>query len=248
MNNQSIGKFIGIISAFAVAACSAAETTASQSAATVDRGAVETRNFDLADFTGVGVSGPDNVEVRKGAAFSVVAKGYTADLDDLDIRVERDTLSVERKKNNGGASNQKSPVTVTITMPALTNVAVGGSGSIKADIVEGDESGIAIGGSGSVNIASLVSKAINISIGGSGSIEAAGKADRASITIGGSGSVQAPNLVLKDAAISIAGSGSVNAQATGVADISIMGSGDVTLTGGAKCTTKRMGSGSVNCS
>lgn len=249
MNKDSIGKLIGIVSALAVAACSAAENAASQAAAAADRGVIETRNFDLADFTGVGVGGLDKVEIRKGAAFSVIAKGYTADLDDLDIRVERDSLSVARKKKNGGWSAMRKAVTVTVTMPELSSVAVGGSGSINAEAVEGDEASASVGGSGSISIGSLAAKTVNFSIGGSGNIDAGGgKADTASINIGGSGSIKAPNLELKDAAISIAGSGSVTAQATGNATISMMGSGDVTLTGGAKCTTNRMGSGSVNCS
>ena len=228
MNKDSIGKLIGIVSALAVAACSAAETAASNAAAAADRGAVETRNFDLADFTGVGVSGLDKVEIRKGAAFSVVAKGHSADLDDLDIKVERDSLSVGRKKKNGGWSAMRKAVTVTVTMPQLSNVAVGGSGSISADAVEGDEASASVGGSGSIAIANLVAKTVNFSIGGSGNINTdGGKADTASINIGGSGSIKAPNLALKDASISIAGSGSVSAQATGNANISMMGSGDV---------------------
>lgn len=251
MNKDNIGKLIGIVSALAVAACSAGQTTASDAATAADRGAIETRAFDFSDFTGVGVSGLDKVEVRKGAAFSVSARGHVVDLDDLDIRVERDSLSVGRKKQNGSWSQNRQPVTITITMPQLTSVAVGGSGSIAADTVGGndDKVSVSIGGSGSISIASLTASAVNFSIGGSGNIQTdAGKAETAAINIGGSGSIKAPNLEVRDATISIAGSGSVTAQATGNAKISMMGSGDVTLTGGAKCDTTRMGSGKVNCS
>ena len=252
---DTIGAFVGFVAALAVAACTAAEKAASEvgsrgtegPSADADRGDVETRSFDFADFKGVGVGGIDKIDIKKGAAFSVTARGYAADLDDLDITLDDEGLSVGRKKKSGWKNNRK-PVTVTITMPELDSLAVGGSGSITADEASGDDVDLSIGGSGSINLAKLAAKSASFSIGGSGNIVTAGTADSAEINIGGSGSVNAADLKLTNVEISMAGSGSVAAAASGTADITMTGSGNVNLTGGAKCDVTRMGSGQVNCS
>lgn len=89
------------------------------------------RRFDASGFDRVALGGSDDVVIRQGNGFSVVATGEADDLEKLEILVEKGTLKIGRKKGNWGWGGKD--VTVAVTMPALRGVAVSGSGDLKAD-------------------------------------------------------------------------------------------------------------------
>src|SRR3546814_6596601 len=51
-------------------------------------GPITTQSFDLTGFSGVEVAGPDDVTVRRGDSFSIVARGRQETLDRLEIKVD----------------------------------------------------------------------------------------------------------------------------------------------------------------
>lgn len=204
------------------------------------------RRFDAAGFNKVAVSGSDDVNVRQGKAFSVVATGETADLDKLDIRVEKGVLQIGRKKGNWSWSGKD--VTVAVTLPALHGVAIAGSADVQADKGSGDVFDVRVAGSGNLLLASLETRTANVSVSGSGDVKLSGRCGALNVKIAGSGDADLSGLACTNTAISIAGSGNVSARATGQADVRIAGSGDVTISGGARCTKKVAGSGNVRCS
>ncbi|MFL9840376.1 head GIN domain-containing protein [Sphingomonas sp. ST-64] len=206
----------------------------------------DTRSYQVADFTGVSLRGSDNVEIRTGA-FSVTAEGDSKLLDRLEIRKDGDTLRVGRKDgdwNWGGDRGAR----IIVTLPALADADIAGSGDMTIDQARGDFSG-SVAGSGNLTLTSLAGGKANLSIAGSGDIiVTGGTASSLDVSIAGSGDVKAAGLKANGADISIAGSGNVRAQVSGNADISLVGSGDVELTGGAKCSVSSMGSGEARCS
>jgi len=210
-------------------------------------GTGSTRNFDVADFTGVSLRGADDVEVKTGTAFKVTAEGDSALLDRLEIRKDGDTLRIGRKDGDwkwGGGKGAK----ITVTLPKLTSASVAGSGDMTVDRAQGNFDG-SIAGSGNLSIAQFAGGKADLSIAGSGDLSiAAGQASEIDASIAGSGDIDAPALKAERGDLSIAGSGNIRAQVTGEADISIVGSGDVELTGGAKCSVSKMGSGQARCS
>ena len=223
-------------------------TDGAPTAAPADTSPAGTRDFALTGFAGVEVAGPDDVNIRRGDAFSIQARGPQAELDTLDVRVDGQTLYIGRKREGFSLGGRHKGVEFTITLPALRAVKLTGSGSIEADRVDGDKVDAAVTGSGDLKIGTLTAKAVDMRVSGSGDIEIdGGSVDNADIGVTGSGDVDADGLTINAVDISITGSGSVDARATGKADIGIMGSGDVTLTGGATCSTRKVGSGTVTC-
>lgn len=207
-----------------------------------------TRSFDAKNFTEVELLGPDDVEVKYGAAFSVRAEGDPRTLDDLDITVRGGKLRVGRKDHGWGwHSSNGGGVKVQVTLPRLTAASVTGSGDLTADKGEGDFEA-ELTGSGNLTIAALSAGSVEFNVVGSGDLKASGTAGRLDGEIMGSGDIDARGLSASGAKISIMGSGNVYAAVKGDADISIMGSGDAELTGGAKCKISAMGSGEARCS
>lgn len=204
------------------------------------------RRFDATGFDRVAVSGSDNVRISQGKGFAVVAKGEQADLDKLEVRVEKGVLLIGRKKGNWSWGGKD--VTVAVTLPALHGLALAGSADVQADKGNGDAFDVRVSGSGNLLLASLDTRTANVSISGSGDVKLSGRCGALNVKIAGSGDADLAGLACTNTGISIAGSGNVSAHASGKADVRIAGSGDVRITGGANCTKKVAGSGNVQCS
>lgn len=204
------------------------------------------RTYTANGFTKVELRGPDDVEVKNGAQFAVVAEGDSAVLDQLDVQVVNGTLRVGRK-NSGFSFNNDHGVKIRVTLPRLEAASVSGSGNMTVDKAEGAFRG-AIAGSGNLDIAGLTASDTDLAIAGSGDLNVAGTTNRLNASITGSGDIDAGKLTATGASISVVGSGSMRGVVKGGASVSIAGSGDVDLTGGAKCSVSAMGSGEAHCS
>jgi hypothetical protein len=213
-----------------------------------DAGPMTQRSYNLAGFDAVSLAGSHDVIVRVGPAHSVRAEGPAAVLDRLEIEVENGSLKIGTKRGPGWSFSGNRPRTVIhVTMPAIRAAAIGGSGDMRIDPVEGGRFAASIGGSGDMDIASLRVGGADFSIAGSGGIRAAGRADQANVSVQGSGDMDLEALETRTASVSVIGSGDVRARAMSAANVSIMGSGDVSITGSARCNVNKMGSGSLRC-
>lgn len=243
---QNFGKSLVLGAVIALAACSqhgnSSESVASKA------GPDGTRSFDATGFTGVEFAGSDNVIVKQGAAFSVVATGPQSVLDKLDIGVKDGVLVVSRKPQTLSWNNDKSAV-VTVTMPALARAELSGSGEMTVDKAGGDSVAATLSGSGNLEIGNVTAKSVALSLAGSGDLSIkGGTATSGEYSLAGSGDIDAVGLKLATAEVAAAGSGNVQLTATTTADVSIVGSGDVKVGGGAKCDSSTVGSGEVSCS
>lgn len=246
MKLTPVSAIIGAIAALGMAACSADSNAREDNGAESTPTHGGTRNFAVSGFTGISLGGLDNVTAKTGSSFSIVAQGNDADLDDLEVRLDGDNLLIKRKSSGIGLRKSR-PVAITVTMPKIENLALGGSGTIKADHVTGSNAALSIGGSGTIDVAKLEAASADISVGGSGDVTAAGKVPTLTLSVAGSGNAKLANLASDTATMSVAGSGNIDSSVAKDATINIVGSGNVTVAGGAKCAVTKMGSGTVRC-
>lgn len=221
----------------------------SQSGTRAAAGPITTQTYALTGFTGVEVSGPDDVTIRQGNSFSISARGREDTINRLDIKLDGTRLVIGRKREGiSFSSRDDEDLDIAITMPRLDLLRLTGSGSIDADAASGDAIEAVVTGSGDLKVAKLTGKNAEVKLSGSGDIEiGGGTVGAADLAVTGSGDIDAEGLAATTLDVSVTGSGNVDAQATGKADISILGSGDVTIGGGAKCSTRQMGSGTATC-
>lgn len=209
------------------------------------------RSWQVGSFTGLEVSGPYDVKVVTGKAVSVSASGPQKLLDETEVVVKDGKLLIRPKKKNwtGGMSWSSSDTSsFTVTVPALAEAGIAGSGNLQIDQVTGQAFKGGVAGSGDLRVGRMAVQQLDLGIAGSGKIIAAGEARRAKYGIAGSGDLDASGVRAVDAEAKIAGSGDIRAQATGTAKATIAGSGDIAITGGARCTTSKNGSGDIRCS
>ena len=205
-------------------------------------GTGNTRSYAVADFTGIRLAGSDDVEVRVGGGYSVRAEGDARVLDRLKITRDGATLNVSRRSGPSSGSAR-----VFVTLPALTEAAIGGSGDMRIDRVRGDAFAARIAGSGDLTIGDVAAGDVDVTVTGSGNVAARGQARRLVVRITGSGGLDASQLAARGADVQVVGSGSVRTTVTGDANVRSVGSGDVDLGPQARCTVKKAGSGDVRC-
>ena len=107
--------------ALTVTACSAEVT--SDGKRTVEAGPTTTQSFDLKGFTGVKVAGPDDVTIRQGDAFSITAKGPKGEIDELEIKLDGDVLSITAPVEGIIYAEKSGKVTVVAVGATATVVA-----------------------------------------------------------------------------------------------------------------------------
>jgi hypothetical protein len=214
-----------------------------------NRGPDGTRSFALSGFESVSLEGSDNVRVVRGPAISVTATGPQAVLDLLNIRVENNTLKIDRKSGRTNwLRGDYRGATITVTMPAISAAAVAGSGDMTVDRADGPAFVAAVEGSGNLRVAAIAVKRAALSAEGSGNLIISGAANDATMAAEGSGNIDARGLFSQRATIAVEGSGDINATVRERATIAVEGSGNVDVKGTDNCAIVKDGSGEARCS
>ena len=193
--------------------------------------------------TSIVAAGPDNIVVTEGAELKIDVSGDPEAVAALRFTLDDETLGVMRAK---GSRDTEGKARVAVTLPALENVMLAGSGTLEAAKLSG-KAEVTVAGSGTATTAAVDAPSLEVTIAGSGTYRAGGKTDKLDLTVAGSGEADMAGLSAATAEVTIAGSGKAAFASDGTVDASIMGSGEVTVAGNAKCTVSAMGSGKLNC-
>lgn len=205
-------------------------------------GAVKRQVRQVAHFTGLAFEMPGKLELRLGDS-----EGITIETDDnllplVETVVENGTLKIRPSKRN--LSLRTSNLRVVVNARQIERLALGGSGSIDADLLRGPRLSIDLGGSGKVNVRQLDSDAVAVALGGSGDFKAGtGQARKLSVSIGGSGTVDMGRVQSDSVSVSVAGSGEATVWARNELSMTIAGSGDVNYYGDPRISKSVVGSG-----
>ena len=195
----------------------------SSSAAEQGSGVAATQVRTLPSFRSVELAGSNNVVIRVGEKQSVVVKGDDNLLDRVTTRVESGSLVIG---NTPGSFETKSPMSVEVTVPALTALSVTGSGNCW--------------------VSGIRTKSFTVSVSGSGVVTAEGSASNLEASVSGSGVAKLSQLVARDVTAVVSGSGDVFVTATHSLDASIPGSGAIVYSGNPQEVTKSItGSGAI---
>ena len=186
-------------------------------------GVPATQARDVPAFDRVELGGSNNVVIRVGVKQSVVVRADDNLLDRVTTEVQSGELVIA---NTPGSFTTKSPMSVEVTVPALTALTLAGSGNIAVSGIE--------------------AKSFEVTLPGSGTLTGSGTATRLDATVGGSGVVQFTRLVAKDVRAVVSGSGSIFVTATDTLDASVSGSGAILYAGSPQDVTKSVtGSGAI---
>lgn len=195
-------------------------------------------------FDGLALSLPGQVEVRTGNSEGLVIETDENLLPLIETVVEDGTLKIRaRDKANIRTRNLK----FVVQTRGLERLALGGSGSIAADRVQGARLRFDVGGSGTIRVGKAEGEAASVSLGGSGDLKVDGGSARSlSASIGGSGSVDMAHMRVDTASVTVAGSGDATLWVSESLSLSVAGSGDVNYYGDPRVSTSVVGSGGAH--
>jgi hypothetical protein len=207
-------------------------------------------------------SGVDLI-LRQGAVPAISARAEQRLLGNLVTRQEGNTLTISTK---GVMINSRKPMRVELTLPALQELHVEGSGDSKVDGFSGEAIVLAAKGSGNIRFNGQYRRlvgaisgsgdlryesgdidSVELTMQGSGDATVSGTATTLKAALSGSGDLLASQLKAKNVTVGITGSGEAMVHATDSADIAITGSGDVRVAGSpTRRTINKTGSGDVS--
>jgi hypothetical protein len=206
-------------------------------------GSVRREARDVGSFSGVAMGLAGRVDVRRGER-----EGVTVEADDkllplIETVVENGTLEIRAKR---GTSIRMRDLKIVVQARELDHLALGGSGSIDADRVNGARVHFDIGGSGSIKVGTVEAERIEANLGGTGDLKAGGgNARKLSISIGGTGGVDFARVRTESASVTVAGAGRATVWARDRLDLTVAGSGDLDYYGDPKVSQTVMGRGNV---
>ena len=226
-------------------------------------GKLETKTFDVSNFTSVTLAGFGDVFIKQGDNESLTVKTDDNILPLLDIRVIGSELVLDTKPNL--SINPSHGIIYNLTVKDLNKIGLKGSGNFSIETVESNEMKISLLGSGDINFKGLNSDSLSIDLSGSGNIsfdniavktidsnvkgsgdiKLNGKSDMQNISVLGSGNYLAGNLETGSTDINIPGSGDLTIWVTDQLKIHLDGSGNVSYYGRPTIDQTGNGSGSV---
>jgi hypothetical protein len=172
------------------------------------------RNFDKIEIGGV-----YELDVKVGGEFSVETSGHAKEVEGMKVYVDGNTLVIEHKKNNfRNRMKSKNGVVVTISMPELNAVEIGGVGT--------------------GNISGIDSERLTLEIGGVGEMDISGKCKSLEIEVAGVGELDARDLECEDVEVELAGVGEIDVYASKSVDVEAAGVGEVNVYGNPKDVSK----------
>lgn len=213
--------------------------------------AQETVVRKLSEFTKISINGSDDVVYTQGNKFSVKLVGEQSLLDNTQTTVANGTLTITSRARS--FRNFSKNVTVYVTSPDLTDVAIKGSGDFKcAGKIDSDDFSLALQGSGDIDIKYLICDNAKIELRGSGDIDIDRlRCTTSTIQLRGSGDIEINQEKVKNTNLSLYGSGDVQLKMDrcGVANCKLFGSGDIELSGTLSQLNKQVrGSGDISTS
>lgn len=183
----------------------------------------ETRTVDA--FTGVRLEGSGKVNIIQGTTQNVQVTGYENLVPIYQTFVQNKTLVLKFRSDYYNVSNNN--ITVNIKLPALTKVAINGSGEYSIKNFTGANLAGEINGSGEIYFENC-------------------KYDKAVLKVNGSGSISAAQVEADEADAEINGSGKIDVRCLQSLKATIHGSGEINYWGSpANVTVQVSGSGRV---
>jgi len=202
---------------------SAINCNISTSSSGQDDGTTKKETRTVEKFDGIGLDISADIKLTQGSPQSIVIEGRGKDLERIVTKMDGTSLTIT---TTPGWHNMNK-VTIYITMEAVKDLHISGSGSITTEgPINTNDLSLHVSGSGSVTIADLKAVNINSHISGSGDINANGLATQVvEIHVSGSGNCKvnaSDKLVAR-----VSGSGNVYYSGKPVVDANVSGSGRV---------------------
>jgi uncharacterized membrane protein len=183
-----------------------------------------TQRRELASFSGVELAGSNNVTIHVGEAQLVAVHADDNLIDRVTTEVRAGDLVIG---NTPGSFTTRSPMSVEVSVPALT--------------------ALILTGSGNVSVSGIDAQRLTVALSGSGFLIASGTATRLDVMLSGSGDAELEQVIVSNVDAVVSGSGQIVVTATKSLSASVPGTGAIVYSGNpAQVTKKVSGTGAIS--
>ena len=209
------------------------------------KGDTITEHRTVTNYSSIEVSIPATVNFRPDSVYSLSVSAQENLVSYIETEVDGGQLLIRMRDHY--SLGKHDPVTVTITAPSVSSLAVSGSGdfNVSGAWAPGDTR-LSISGSGSILVDTLSAGFLKQEISGSGSIKInRGSATASDLVISGSGSMHTENVRTNNSSATISGSGDIYCWVIEKLIATISGSGSIYYHGDPNVEVYVSGSGTV---
>lgn len=225
----------------AVAATVGASSCSKETRCITGKGDRVSRDYEVADFKHVHLSGSDYLEIRKGEVYELRIEAQDNIHDRIEVEVSGEELEVDLKH----CVMSHKEIRIFVTTPVLEDISVSGSGDVVVkDEFENESARLSVSGSGSIEHR-VSTDELRVEISGSGEVLISGYADEQDVRISGSGEYLAFPLESRLCDIRVSGSGDGEIFVTEYLKAEISGSGDIRYRGNPSMHISVSGSGDI---
>ncbi len=203
-------------------------------------GKVVSKNFNLAPFNSISVSGMQDIVITQGNTQSITVKASDNIMSYCDLSVGKGVLKIVASKEWRNTQIKKFDMVVYLTMKDVNTVTSNGTGDVKfKGNLSAKDLKLKVKGTGDITLPSFSSRSFDISLTGTGDVEAKGSATSAVISLSGTGDIDA-NLTLDS---------TLKCNLNGTGDVKLKGSvnnAEYNCSGTGDISAKNMKAKSVN--
>ena len=186
------------------------------------------RDFDVGDFQNLEIGGAFKVEVHQGDTFKVTVTGRERDVEDVEVRVQGNTLEVERE----GFIKSNEDLGILITMPALESIKLQGATQAIVSKFVTDNLHVDLSGAAKASILAEA-RELSIDLSSAANLQIYGTADFVEIDLSGAAQLEASELIARRIELEGGGATRARVNATETLDIDAGGAAKVEYTGNA---------------
>ena len=203
-----------------------------------------TQKYKVDSFNSITNNTSANIHIRQSDVQSVEVSAPAKVLNNLELYVEDNTLTIENKRLIYFSFGD---VDVYINIPKLYAYTLNGSGNMNTENIFDSCSTIKfqINGSGNINASIHSNSESGLYINGSGNIDIDGYTDKEKIIILGSGNINGYDFHSNTSDINISGSGNCEITVDSLLNATISGSGNIKYKGYPLLNTNISGSGNI---
>ncbi|UHG92456.1 PspC domain-containing protein [Spirosoma oryzicola] len=164
-----------------------------------------TRQFNVSNFSKVDVGGAFVVRFRKGTTYKVVADGREEDLEDINVKVDGNTLDVSIERNGVFDWSNRKRIGLTITVPSINELKL--SGASKASLTGFDKyNTLSIDMSGACRtVFDGDAEKLTINLSGASNAVLRGRAKELEADLSGASKIEATGMNIDKAAVDASG-------------------------------------------
>jgi hypothetical protein len=226
-------------------------------------GELTTQTYDFADFANVDISHAFDAEITNAEIPSVAVTVDDNILENLDVRLDGDTLRIGMKGND---SYRNVTMEAAIAMPALSHLKLSGASSAALGSFESSEPlRIELEGASSVDCSDITSGSatfdlegasradcrdvttgeIEVALQGASSVALTGSGGNADVSAKGASRADMDGLPVANAKVKLEGASRASVNTDGILDVDLAGSSDVTYSGEPTLGDVKMGGDST---